>query len=201
MLHGLAGIFVAIIVFATVYASGYKGGRGLIAGARLGLLFGVFIAGAFVAVNYATINISAKLALELAISALNEWTIVGVLVGILYKPMNNAAIRSRGPGDRQRREVKSDTYCERDRVECCGYPVRAGLIPGRDELLLVRVICATSNHDPQTFSTPVLERVLRPGAPVAPQDIRRAQSSPLCGGSESTNPNPVDPHLFYYPAA
>lgn len=98
VLYGLAGIFVAIIVFATVYASGYKGGRGLIAGARLGLLFGVFIAGAFVAVNYGTINISAKLALELAISALIEWTIVGALVGIVYKPMNNAAIRLRGPG-------------------------------------------------------------------------------------------------------
>lgn len=86
MLYGLAGIFVAIIVFAMVYANSYKGGRGLIAGARLGLLFGVFIAGAFVAVNYGTINISGKLALELAISALIEWTMVGVVIGILYKP-------------------------------------------------------------------------------------------------------------------
>jgi hypothetical protein len=86
MLYGLAGIFVAILVFAIVYANSYKGGRGLIAGARLGLLFGIFIVGAFVAVNYGTINISGKLALELAISALIEWTMVGVLVGIVYKP-------------------------------------------------------------------------------------------------------------------
>jgi hypothetical protein len=86
MLYGLAGIVIAIMVFATVYAVSYKGGRGLIAGGRLGFLFGVFIAGAFVAVNYGTINISGKLALELAISALIEWTMVGVLVGILYKP-------------------------------------------------------------------------------------------------------------------
>jgi hypothetical protein len=88
MLYGLAGIFIAILVFAIVYANAYKGGRGLVAGARLGLLFGVFIAGAFVAVNYGTINISGKLALELAISALIEWTMVGVLVGLVYKPAN-----------------------------------------------------------------------------------------------------------------
>jgi hypothetical protein len=43
-------------------------------GASLGFLFGVFMAGAFVAVNYATLNISGKLASELAISKLVEWT-------------------------------------------------------------------------------------------------------------------------------
>lgn len=91
MLYGLAGIFVAILVFSTVYATCYKGARGLIAGARLGLLFGVFMVGAFVAVNYGTINISGKLALELAISALIEWTMVGMLVGILYKPARRGA--------------------------------------------------------------------------------------------------------------
>jgi len=90
MLYGLAGIFVAILVFATIYANSYKGGRGLIAGARLGLLFGIFIAGAFVAVNYGTINISGKLALELAISALIEWIMVGILVGIVYRPATGA---------------------------------------------------------------------------------------------------------------
>ena len=94
MLYGLAGIFVAILVFATIYANSYKGGRGFIAGSRLGLLFGFFIAGAFVAVNYGTINISGKLALELAISALIEWTMVGVLVGIVYKPATGTEQRS-----------------------------------------------------------------------------------------------------------
>jgi hypothetical protein len=53
MPFGLTGIFIAILVFATIYARGYQGGRGLSAGALMGLLFGVFIAGAFVAVNYA----------------------------------------------------------------------------------------------------------------------------------------------------
>jgi hypothetical protein len=54
--------------------------------ARLGLLFGFVLIGAFVAVNYATINPSEKLALELAVSELIEWAFVGVVVVVVYKP-------------------------------------------------------------------------------------------------------------------
>jgi hypothetical protein len=85
MPFGLIGIFIAILVFATIYAKGYQVGGGVAAGAGLGLLFGIFMAGAFAAVNYGTINISAKLALELATSELVEWTVVGVVVGLVYK--------------------------------------------------------------------------------------------------------------------
>jgi hypothetical protein len=48
------------------------------------------MAGAFVGVNYATINIGGKLALELAISELIEWTLVGIVVGLIYKPAGAA---------------------------------------------------------------------------------------------------------------
>jgi hypothetical protein len=82
----LAGILVAILVFATIYARIYERGGGVRAGVRLGLLFGVFMAGAFVAVNYATINISGKLALELGTSELIEWSLVGIVVGLVYRP-------------------------------------------------------------------------------------------------------------------
>lgn len=84
---GLLGVFVAILVFTTIYARSHKDGQGVKQGARLGLLFGIFMAGAFVAVNYATINISAKLAVEMAISEPVEWTLVGIVVGSLYKPL------------------------------------------------------------------------------------------------------------------
>jgi len=83
---GLLGLLVAMAVFATIYARGYERARGVGEGARLGLLFGVFMAGAFAAVNYGTINISGKLALELAGSALVEWTLVGIVVGLIYRP-------------------------------------------------------------------------------------------------------------------
>lgn len=62
-------------------------GHGVGEGARLGLLFGIFMAGAFVAVNYTTINISGKLALELAASELVEWTLVGIVIGLIYNPV------------------------------------------------------------------------------------------------------------------
>jgi hypothetical protein len=87
MPFGLVGLFVAILVFATIYAKGYERAHAVASGARLGLLVGVFMAGAFVAVNYATINISSKLAAELAGSELVEWTLVGLVVGLLYKPV------------------------------------------------------------------------------------------------------------------
>jgi hypothetical protein len=86
MPFALIGVFIAILVFAAIYARGYQGGRGVVEGSRQGLLFGIFMAGAFVGVNYATINISGKLALELAASELVEWTLVGIVVGWLYKP-------------------------------------------------------------------------------------------------------------------
>jgi hypothetical protein len=83
---GLTGIFIAILVFASIYAVGYEAGRGLWNGARLGVMFGIFMAGAFAAVNYATVNISGKLALELAVSEPIEWTLVGIVVALIYKP-------------------------------------------------------------------------------------------------------------------
>jgi hypothetical protein len=60
-------------------------------GARPDLLFGIFMAGAFVAVNYGTIQISGKLALELAARAPIEWTVAGIVVGVIYKPAKAVA--------------------------------------------------------------------------------------------------------------
>jgi hypothetical protein len=80
---GLAGIFLAILVFATIYAKGNSHSVG--AGARLGLLFGIFMAGAFAAVNYGTLHISGKLALEIGASELIEWTLVGIVIGLTHK--------------------------------------------------------------------------------------------------------------------
>ena len=83
---GLLGIFVAILVFARIYRKAYIGKSNPLAGARLGFQFGIFLVGAFVAVNYGTIHISGRLALELAVSEPIEWTLVGAMVGLIYKP-------------------------------------------------------------------------------------------------------------------
>jgi hypothetical protein len=90
MLFGLGGMFVAILVFAAIFARFSKPQGGALEGAQLGLMFGVFLTGAFASVNYGTLNISSKLALEIAASELVEWTMVGVIVGLVYGPATSA---------------------------------------------------------------------------------------------------------------
>jgi hypothetical protein len=46
---------------------------------------------AFVGTNYVILNIGGKLALEQAIGAFVQWTVVGLVIGLLYRPLSNAA--------------------------------------------------------------------------------------------------------------
>ena len=80
------GLFVAIVVAAIMYSKGYQGGSGLAEGARFGILLGLFVALAFSGVNYATLNLGRKLALEVAAAGFVEWTVVGTIIGLVYKP-------------------------------------------------------------------------------------------------------------------
>jgi hypothetical protein len=73
------------------YAKGYEGGSSTAEGLRFGVLVGIFVVCTFVGPNYVTLNIGKKLALELAASALVQWTIVCVVIGLIYKPALPAA--------------------------------------------------------------------------------------------------------------
>jgi hypothetical protein len=86
-----AGVFVAAIVAAIIYAKGYEGGSGIAEGARFGLLLGLFVVFAFAGVNYGVLNIGARLACLTAAAAFIEWTIVGTIIGLVYKPAPTAA--------------------------------------------------------------------------------------------------------------
>lgn len=83
---GFAGLFIAMLVIAAIYANGYKGGSGLAEGFRFGLLVGIFVQFAFVGTNYVTLNIGRTLALYQAAAALGEWIMVGIVIGLVYKP-------------------------------------------------------------------------------------------------------------------
>jgi hypothetical protein len=83
---GLLTTFVAIAVMAVIYTRGYEGGSGLAEGARFGFLVAVFAVCTVVAHNYVTLNLGGKLAAELAASTLVQWTLVGVTIGLVYKP-------------------------------------------------------------------------------------------------------------------
>jgi len=88
---GFACTLIATFVIAMMYAKGYEGGSGAAEGARFGVLVGIFVVCTFVGPNYVTLNIGKKLALELAASALVQWTIVCVVIGLIYKPALPAA--------------------------------------------------------------------------------------------------------------
>jgi hypothetical protein len=82
---GMAAMFVAILVLAMIYAMGYRGGSGVAEGARFGVLIGIFAVCAFVFHNYVNLNIGLKLTLQQAAVYFVEWTLVGIVIGLIYK--------------------------------------------------------------------------------------------------------------------
>ena len=83
---GFAASVIAIVVVAIIFAMIHQGGSGLMEGARLGVLIGIF-AICNVLHNYANLNIGLKLALGQATAYFFQWTIVGIVIGLIYKPL------------------------------------------------------------------------------------------------------------------
>jgi len=69
-----------------IYAMLYQGGSGFAEGARFGTLIGVFAVCAFVVHNHVNLNIGLKLTLEQSAAYFVEWTVVGTVIGLIYKP-------------------------------------------------------------------------------------------------------------------
>ncbi len=91
-----AGLFVAMLVATAIYAKGYEGGSGAAEGLRFGVMLGIFVLFAFSGVNYAILNIGRRLALYAGIAGLIEWTIIGVVIGLVYKPAPTSVRRGAG---------------------------------------------------------------------------------------------------------
>ena len=86
MPFGMAAMLLAILALAVLYAMSYRGGSGLVEGARFGALIGVFVFGAFVVHNYVNLNIGLKLTLQQGVAYFLEWTITGLVIGLIYRP-------------------------------------------------------------------------------------------------------------------
>jgi hypothetical protein len=84
---GLVATFLSILVAAIIFATIHQGGSGVMEGARFGVLIGVFVVCAFVLHNYVNLNIGLKLALGQAVAYFVQWTIVGIVIGLIYKPL------------------------------------------------------------------------------------------------------------------
>jgi hypothetical protein len=84
---GLVATFVAILVAAIIFAMMQQGGAGIAQGARFGLLIGLFVVCGFVLHNYVNLNIGLKLALGQAVAYFLQWTIIGIVIALIYKPL------------------------------------------------------------------------------------------------------------------
>jgi hypothetical protein len=84
---GLVATFISILVVAIIFAMIHQGGSGPTEGARFGVLIGIFVVCAFVLHNYVNLNIGLKLALGQAAAYFVQWTIIGIVIGLIYKPL------------------------------------------------------------------------------------------------------------------
>ena len=83
---GLVASLIAILVVAIIFAMIYQGGSGITEGARLGVLIGIF-AVCNVLHNYMNFNFGLKLALGQAAAYFFQWIVVGIVIGLIYKPL------------------------------------------------------------------------------------------------------------------
>jgi hypothetical protein len=83
----LAATFIAVLVVAIILAMIHQGGSDTTEGARFGVFIGIFVVCAFVLHNYVNLNIGLKLALGQAVAYFVQWTIVGIVIGLIYKPL------------------------------------------------------------------------------------------------------------------
>jgi hypothetical protein len=83
---GMAAMFVSIAVLAVLYAMMYQSGSGVVEGARFGALIGVFVIGAFTVHNYVNLIIGWKLTVEQSVAYFVEWLVVGIVIGMIYRP-------------------------------------------------------------------------------------------------------------------
>ena len=84
---GLVATFISILVVAIIFAMIHQGGSGTTEGARFGVLIGIFVVCAFVLHNYVNLNLGLKLTLMQAAAYFVQWTIVGIVIGLIYKPL------------------------------------------------------------------------------------------------------------------
>jgi Protein of unknown function (DUF1761) len=84
---GIASTFMAILAAAVIFAMMRQGGSGITQGARFGVLIGIFVVCASVLHNYVNLNIGLKLALGQAAAYFVQWTIIGIVIALIYKPL------------------------------------------------------------------------------------------------------------------
>jgi uncharacterized protein DUF1761 len=84
---------VAMFLLAYIFAKGHEGGPGLQEGLRFGVVFGLFMFFSMSISTYVIYNIGRKLAVETACAGFVETLLMGVVLGLMYRPTPRTAAR------------------------------------------------------------------------------------------------------------
>ncbi len=82
---GMGATLLSVLVAAILFAMIHPGGSGVKDGAIFGVLIGTFVVFGFVFHNYANLNIGLRLAVGQAVAYFLQWTVVGVVISLIYK--------------------------------------------------------------------------------------------------------------------
>jgi hypothetical protein len=85
---GIVGMVLSMVALAILYAMLYHGQPPLELGVRFGLLVGAYSVGSFVLHNHVNLNIGLRLTIGQAIAYWVQWTIVGVVIAEIYRPLS-----------------------------------------------------------------------------------------------------------------
>jgi len=82
----IIGLVLAMFATSYVYAKGYEAGSRVQQGLRFGMIIGLLIVGYVAIGNYVVMRIGKRLAVYMGAAALGEWIVIGLTVGLVYKP-------------------------------------------------------------------------------------------------------------------
>ena len=83
---GMAATFAGIVALTVLYARSYDSAAGFTGGVLLGTSVAIFAVCGFVIHNHVNLNIGWRLTIQQAIAYFIEWLLVGVVIGLIYKP-------------------------------------------------------------------------------------------------------------------
>jgi hypothetical protein len=83
---GMLATLVALLAAVVLFAGWCGGTSGAVRGLQFGLLMGVFVACIHSISNLVTMNMNTKLGLEIAACNAIGWVMVGVVIGLVYRP-------------------------------------------------------------------------------------------------------------------
>ena len=90
------GILFAMLVASWIYAKGYEGGSSVSEGLKFGVTLGLLMAAYIASTNYGTMRIGKKLAATYLAGQFGEFFLIGLAIGLVYRPAAAAAKRAAG---------------------------------------------------------------------------------------------------------